>query len=392
MARLALVVTSGMTARLLLRGQPAFLQRMGFDVQVICSPGEDLESVRRQEGVEVLGVAMSRTIRPLQDLLALGQIFRHLRRLRPDIVNAGTPKAGLLGILAARLAGVPVRIYTLRGLRLETTHGWRRRLLTAAERLAAASAHRIVCVSESLRRRYLDLGLAPEAKTVVLGAGSSNGVDCERFHPDAAQGPAAAELRKRLGIPGGAPVIGFVGRLTRDKGIEDLGWIFSTRIAPYLDDCRLLMVGDFEPGDPVANDVRRELTRHPRIVLTGQVEDSAPYYGLMHVLAFPSYREGFPNVPLEAAASGLPVAAYAATGTVDAVAHGTTGTLISVGDRSALAEALRHYLEDVGLRRRHGEAGRRRVEGHFDRKLVWHSWIEEYRRLLRREGCGGTGR
>ncbi len=390
MVRLALVVTSGLTARILLRGQAAFLERMGFDVQVVCSPDSDLETARRREGLAAVGISMSRGISPLRDLLALASLFRHFRDSRPQIVNAGTPKAGLLGMLAARAAGVPIRLYTLRGLRLETTAGWKRPILRLAERLTASSAHRIVCASESLRRRYLELGLAPESRTTVLAAGSSNGVDCERFHPDTASDPETTDLKERLRISAGAGVIGFVGRLTRDKGIEDLLWIFTTRIAPYLDDCRLLIVGDFEMGDPVAPDVRQELHRHPRVVMVGSVNDSAPYYGLMDVLAFPSYREGFPNAPLEAAASAVPVAAYAATGTVDAVVHATTGSLVPVGDRNALAEALIRYLEDGELRRQHGAAGRLRAEAHFERTIVWHAWVDEYRRLLADRRLGAS--
>lgn len=388
MVRLALVVTSGLTARFLLRGQAAFLERMGFDVQIICSPGDDLETARRREGFVAVGIPMSRNISPLLDLMALARLYRFFRKSRLEIVNAGTPKAGLLGMLAARAARVPVRVYTLRGLRLETTSGWKRPILNLAERLTASSAHRIVCASESLRRRYLELGLAPESKTAVLAAGSSNGVDCERFHPDMASSSKTSDLRRRLDIPAGALIIGFVGRLTRDKGIEDLLRVFETRIAPYLGDCRLLIVGDFETGDPVMPDVSQELHRHPRIVMVGMVKDSAPYYGLMDVLAFPSYREGFPNAPLEAAASAVPVAAYAATGTVDAVVHATTGSLVPVGDRNALAEALITYLEDGELRRRHGAAGRLRAEAHFERTIVWHAWIDEYRRLLADRGVG----
>jgi glycosyltransferase involved in cell wall biosynthesis len=222
-----------MTARLLLDGQLRHLSRegsaTGFEVTLVTSPGADLAGVAEREGVRVETVPMAREIAPLADLRSLVRLTRLLRRLAPDVVNAGTPKAGLLGMLAARRAGVPSRVYTLRGLRLETARGFRRRLLTAAERLACGAAHRVVCVSESLRRRAVELELVPEEKTAVLGAGSSNGVDVERLAAAVADGERTEALRRELGLASlsqPAPVIGFVGRLVRDKGIEDLAAAF----------------------------------------------------------------------------------------------------------------------------------------------------------------------
>ncbi len=371
-----------MTARLLMAGQPAFLEQAGFDVRVMAAPGPDLEAVAAREGVAVEAVPLARSIRPLKDLRALLHLWRAFRRLRPAIVNAGTPKAGLLAMLAARLAEVPVRVYTLRGLRLETVGGFRRRLLGASERLASRLAQRVVCVSPSLRRRCLELRLAPAGKTLVLGTGSSNGVDAERFAPAAAGDEELAALRRRLGLPEGATVIGFVGRFTRDKGIEDLAEAFCERLAPRFPGAWLLLVGEFEEGDPVAGPVVERLAAHRRVVHAGFVADSAPYYRVMDVLAFPSYREGFPNAPLEAAASAVPVAGYAAVGTVDAVAGGETGLLAAVGDVAGLEAALARYLDDPALRRRHGAAARQRALRLFARERVWRAWAEEYRRLL----------
>src|SRR6266478_6786486 len=215
--RIVYVLTASLAVRFL-RGQLRYLREAGFDVTVIASRGEELATIPEVEGVRAISVPFSRGISLRKDLMSLWHLWRVIRRIRPTITNVGTPKAGLLGGVAAFLAGVPCRLYTLRGLRLQTVTGMQGRVLLFAERLACLCAHRIMCVSSSLRQEAVALGLVNPQKTVVLGSGSSNGVDMPEFDLDRSGRRAVSELRSKLRIPTAAPVIGFVGRFTQDKG------------------------------------------------------------------------------------------------------------------------------------------------------------------------------
>ena len=383
--RVACLATDPITTRVLMAGQLSFLRQQGFDVTLIAGPGADLEQSAAREGVRMISVPMTREISPLQDWKSLQHLKEVLQELQPDIVNAGTPKAGLLGMLAATWARVPIRIYTLRGLRMETATGARRLLLTTTERVAARCAHKVVCVSPSLRDAFLHHRLGSASKAVVLGGGSSNGVNADRFLSTPARCQEAQAIRQSMGIPEEARVIGFVGRLTRDKGVAELLAVFRT-LEQEQPDLHMLLVGGFEEGDPLCSRLRDEIWSHPRVHITGFVNDTAAYYSAFDLLVFPSHREGLPNVPLEAAASGRPTAGFAATGTVDAVLNGQTGTLVPVGDVAGLTEAVRRYLLEPLLLARHGKQAKLRVQTEFRREVIWQALADLYTAELRAKG------
>jgi glycosyltransferase involved in cell wall biosynthesis len=353
----------------------------GMRIVAISSPGDELESFGSELGVPVAGVSMARRITPGQDLVAIWRMFRLLRNLRPHIVHAHTPKGGLLGMIAAWLARVPVRVYDLWGLPFMTAAGSRRLMLLWTERVSCALAHRVLSVSHSLREVALSTNLCSADKITVLLAGSGHGVDAAGVFDPSRHAHARNDARDQLGIPRDAVVVGFVGRIVRDKGVVELvrAWESLRDVYPAL---HLLVVGRLEPQDPVPPDVESVLTTDPRIHLAGWATQPAPLYAAMDVVALPTYREGFPNVPLEAAAMSLPVVATRVPGCVDAVQDGVTGTLVPVRDSRALADAIAAYVSDPACRDAHGQAGRARALRDFRPEPFWDALYEQYERLL----------
>ncbi len=375
--RLAFAVTHPATASILLRGQLAYLRANGFDVAVVSGLGPELALLREREGVETFGVDLSRELRPWEAPSALAAMRSALHRFGPDILNASTPKAALLSLLAARVLPIPRRLYQVRGLRLEGATGWRRSVLRALERSTVALATDIVCVSRSLHRACMaERVIAPGREVSLI---PSNGIDLDHFRSRAATATLGLATRHALGIDANALVFGFVGRLALDKGIEDILGVME-RISASRPEASLLIVGGDLAGDALSSELTTRLRKLPRVHSVARVDDTAPYYAAMDVLLFPSHREGLPNVPLEAAAMEVPTLGYRVTGVTDAVDDGVTGRLVALGDVPSLAAGALEY-GSPSVRRDHGMAARRLVMERFSQSATWARWLELYRSL-----------
>lgn len=377
--RILLGVTVDMSLSFM-AGLPAYLVTRGWEVHVVSSPGPLLSALAKQDGVVTHPIEMARNPSFFGDLKSLLEWLRVVREVRPHLISVGTPKAGLLGILAARILRVPRRVYHLRGLRLETSKGVGRLLLKSAEKFVVSGSHRVLSVSFSLQGRALELGVASAEKLTVLGHGSSNGVDLKAFDRSNFSEAALEALRTSTGLDPSAPVVGFVGRLTEDKGLKVLAEARALLHERGIDH-QLLVVGgiDGRGGDTFVSTIMT--TGRPAFV-TGRVTDPAIYYQLMDVLCLPTLREGFPNVVLEAAAAGIPAVTTDATGAIDSVVDGQTGFIAHMGSAEQIADLLEKLISSESLRVSLGEKAKARATEFYSRESVWEMTEGFYSREL----------
>lgn len=352
--------------------QLLFFTRNGYKEYIICSPSEELEHLSSVYNFEYKAIEILRKISIWKDLKAIFVTAKYIKHKHINIVTGHTPKGALIAMIAAYVMRVPIRIYFRHGLVYETSVGIKRTLLIAVDRLAAKFATKIVCVSPSVYRRSLEDKLNSISKQLLLSKGTCNGVDIDRFYKLSVDKQYLLQLRSELHIKTSDFVIGFTGRLVRDKGIVELVYAFQQLQKKY-SNVILLLVGMLEERDALPDEVVELIKTNPNIVNTGYVKNTEIeyYYALMNLFILPSYREGFPTSVLEASAMELPIITTRATGCVDAIIEGETGVYIERHDSDSIIKAIELFYNDKNSLRKYGLNGRKFVAENFNQRQIW---------------------
>jgi glycosyltransferase involved in cell wall biosynthesis len=386
MPKLIRVTTVPIALKYLLAGQMRYMSGHGFDVIMVSADSAEREEVISQEGCPHHIIHMTRKITPFADLRSLWKMYRYFKKEKPDIVHSHTPKAGLLSMLAARWAGVKIRIHTVAGLRFMTAGGMTRKILIRMEKLTASAATQVWPNSFSLQQIIRDKKLAPEKKMEVIGKGSSNGIDLSRFSVSSLSQGQLQQTKASISHDDKLVYLLSVGRIVKDKGISELLNAFR-RLYNENDRLRLVLVGEYEDElDPIDEKAREILKTHPAVILTGWKEEVEYYLHISALLVHASYREGFPNVLLQAGAMECPVVCSRIEGNVDVVEHEKTGLLFESRNADELYERLKFALDNPQVMKQYAARLREKIEGDFDRRIVHENLLKKYMELLEKEG------
>lgn len=355
---------------------PSAMAEIGWDVHVVAGDTES-DIPTNLDGIKVHTLPMVRNPSPLRDISSLVDWISLIHKVRPEIAVIGTPKAALLGLLASLLCRVPVRVYQLRGLRLQTVSRLASHVLFLMEWITAKSSTTILAVSKSLKDEYCRLGLSGGKKIEVLGLGSSHGVDVHYFHPTRWSAWEPHETKLRQARSAGIPILGFVGRFSKDKGAYELLQCCKTLRESGITHA-VLVIGPLEGEEESLKDLTRLC---PETIVTGPVADVAPYYSIMDLLILPTHREGFPNAVLEAAATGVPAITTNATGAIDSVIDGQTGIVVAARDGDALAAQIMDLVCNPKLVSKLGTNARARALSHFDSEIVTKNYVNYFKKI-----------
>lgn len=377
MNKLIRITTTPLSLEKLLEDQGRFF-KSHYDITFVAANAKKLQSLAEEQGVDYFSLEMTRKITPLQDLRCLVRLYRFLRRERPLIVHTHTPKAGIVGMLAAYLARVPIRLHTIAGLPLMEAQGLKRRILLFVERLTYWSATKVYPNSRGLLDFVTNAKLGPAEKFKLLGQGSSNGIDTDYFSKKQISSDTQKISQENLNIPASDFVFTFIGRLVGDKGINELVEAF-VQLQQDVPEARLLLVGPQEADlDPLHDHTLQTIKCHPQITTTGYQPDVRPFLALSHVFVFPSYREGFPNVVLQAAAMEVPCIVSDINGCNEIINDQVNGGVVPPKEVLPLIEKMKYFYTHPDRLNEFAKKTKECIYEHYDRKQFWNLLLNEY--------------
>ena len=378
--KLIRITTVPDSLRGILKGQLKFMSDT-YEVIAVSSNGEMLNEVKLHEGVKVIPINMSRTISPFKDIKALIQLYFLFKKEKPLIVHTHTPKAGILGMIAAKIAGVPNRLHTVAGLPLLLAKGNRRKVLNLVEKVTYTCATEVFPNSFGLKDIIINHKFCNPSKLKVLANGSSNGVNSKYFDPSLYTENENEELKSNIGIERNDFVFIFVGRLVSDKGIKEMINAFK-RLNNEVGLIKLVLVGPLESHlDPLHEKTLKEIESNDNIINVGLQYDVRPYFAIADILVFPSYREGFPNVIMEAGAMGLPSIVTNINGCNEIIIDGENGWIIPVKDEEAIYNKMKYCIENPNEVVKSATISRGLITSRYEQKIIWEALLEEYRKL-----------
>jgi glycosyltransferase involved in cell wall biosynthesis len=364
----------------LLKGQLRYMNKY-FNIVGVSSGGKRLKEVSQKEGVPTFSINMTRSITPFKDLLATYKLYSLFRKEKPFIVHTHTPKAGTLGMFAAKLARVPHRLHTVAGLPLLETTGSKRLLLNKIEKLTYKCATLILPNSFGLNKIILNQNFTNSSKLKVIGNGSSNGIDTKHYNSNKVSENDKTQLRNQLSIKPDDIVFVFVGRIVKDKGINELVTAFNT-ISKTNNNCKLIIVGPSESHlDPISSTTEKTIKTNKNIIAVGLKKDIRPYVAISHILTFPSYREGFPNVVLQASSMGLPCIVTDINGCNEIITDKVNGIIIPSKDETALKNAMLDLLNNPSKTSEMIKHTRPNIIKHYEQNFIWNELLKVYQSL-----------
>lgn len=354
------------------------LSKEGYEVIAVSSPGESLKELAEREGVRTIEVPMERHISISKDIKSLWRMWRVMRREKPDMVHSMTPKAGMVSMITAKLAGVPIRIHTFTGLVFPTSTGLKRRILMFTDWLTCACATHVIPEGEGVKADLLNNKITKK-ELRVLGYGNIKGIDLDYYHPNSFKVDNKQDDSEFFRFV-------FVGRLVGDKGINELVTAFS-RLNKENPSTGLVLVGPEEENlDPIKPEIAAEIKRNPAIKAVGRQNDVRPFYAAADALVFPSYREGFPNVVIEAGAMGLPSIVTDINGSREIIIDGENGTIIPSKNTDALYEAMKFFVENPDEVKRMAANARPLIASRYEQSYVRQCLKDFYKELLAQKG------